>query len=358
MYNSGAKKALDIRYILFVLRERIKIMALVFISASLPILAVSFLVSSTYEVKTILMIEQVPMKMPFYQEALIFRSRPEGVNLHKHSIMLRGSAIASLVARSLSDTTRSFLIGSNSDGAFSQALHLITSWAPISSDQSTEPTQTVEAIISKIFRSTNLITVNTRAPNIIELASYAADPRVAFEVVSQYIEVYSAENLANNRKDVSRALDFVRQQWTQAEAEFQQAQLALLTTKRSHDIVTSSTRVDNLALSAQLNHLEYRATLAQEKYNMLSKKLMEAEIQFAEISNNIRVVNPPELPVSPSGRVKVKIRLLAVLAGLLFGLSAAFIVEFFRDLVNSEDDLEADLRRQIVAIIPNLDGSP
>ncbi len=349
------KKALDIRFILLVLRERIKVITVVFMAAFLPLLAVSFLVTPIYEVKATLLIEQVPIKMPFNQDAFLFPSRPASVDLKKHSILLRGSAIAGKVARALSAESRSKLLAYTRPGPLSQTVGWIKSIMPTAHPAVVDSTQIIHTRILNMIRKTNLIIIETRAPNIIKIASYADDPALAFELVAKFIRVYSAENLTSNQQEVARALDFVSQQLHKAGNDYQATQSALLAAKRKHDIVTPTAQIEDLELSAKLDHLLYRADLAKEKYNMLATKLMEAEIHFAEISNNIRLVDPPDLPTIPSGRTRLKIRLLAVLAGLVLGLSAGFIVEYFRDLVNGEDDLSRDLQDRIIALIPRLD---
>ncbi|MBI4346749.1 MAG: polysaccharide biosynthesis tyrosine autokinase [Elusimicrobia bacterium] len=70
---------------------------------------------------------------------------------------------------------------------------------------------------------------------------------------------------------------------------------------------------------------------------------MKTELSGTLLGNNIRIVDPAELPERPSKPRKKRLLLLAALGGLLLGALAAFAVEALDQSIRSQEDVEQKL---------------
>jgi tyrosine-protein kinase Etk/Wzc len=102
----------------------------------------------------------------------------------------------------------------------------------------------------------------------------------------------------------------------------------------------------------ELAALTRRSEVDAELYTFLLKKHEEARIARAGIVGNVRVLDPslsPDKPVSPRKKRNLA---MALLAGLLFGITLALWLEFTDDSIKSIEDVERDLGLNSYGVIP------
>jgi tyrosine-protein kinase Etk/Wzc len=90
-------------------------------------------------------------------------------------------------------------------------------------------------------------------------------------------------------------------------------------------------------------------------YTFLLQKHEEARIAKASTISNINVVDPaitPDLPVKPQ---KKKNLLLGLLVGLMFGVGAAFFMDYLDDTVKDEEEAKRALGWPLLAMIPAIE---
>jgi len=91
-------------------------------------------------------------------------------------------------------------------------------------------------------------------------------------------------------------------------------------------------------------------------YMFLLQKHEEARILKASTISNIKVVDPaitPDLPVKPQ---KKKNLLLGLLVGLMFGVGAAFFMDYLDDTIKDEEEAKRALGWPLLALIPAIEG--
>jgi tyrosine-protein kinase Etk/Wzc len=91
-------------------------------------------------------------------------------------------------------------------------------------------------------------------------------------------------------------------------------------------------------------------------YMFLLQKHEEARIVKASTISNIKVVDPaitPDFPVKPQ---KKKNLLLGLLVGLMFGVGAAFFIDYLDDSIKDEEEARRALGWPMLALIPAIKG--
>jgi succinoglycan biosynthesis transport protein ExoP len=100
--------------------------------------------------------------------------------------------------------------------------------------------------------------------------------------------------------------------------------------------------------------LEREVTTNREMYNALLSKVKELSLSGGIDLNNIRIVEPAELPLAPSGVSRGMTLILGGLLGLFLGIGFAFFLEHFSNTIKTPDDVEQYIELPVIAIIPQV----
>jgi uncharacterized protein involved in exopolysaccharide biosynthesis len=91
----------------------------------------------------------------------------------------------------------------------------------------------------------------------------------------------------------------------------------------------------------------------QQLYEAVLKRLKETGISGGLETNNVRIVQEatvPSLPIRPRKTLNL---LLSVAVGLVAGVAAAFVVEYFDTTVRSPEEVERRLGLPVIGIVPS-----
>jgi len=102
----------------------------------------------------------------------------------------------------------------------------------------------------------------------------------------------------------------------------------------------------------QYGILKREADSNQQLYDVLLKRLKETGLSQGLDTNNVRIVEPATAPPIPVKPRKVLNIALAVVVGLILGLSVAFFVEYMDDTVRTPEQVERALGVPVFALIP------
>jgi len=92
-------------------------------------------------------------------------------------------------------------------------------------------------------------------------------------------------------------------------------------------------------------------------YMFLLQKHEEARIAKASTISNIKVVDPAITPDNPVKPQKKKNLLLGLLVGLMFGVGAAFFMDYLDDTIKDEEEAKRALGWPLLAMIPAIESS-
>jgi len=99
--------------------------------------------------------------------------------------------------------------------------------------------------------------------------------------------------------------------------------------------------------------LEREVETNKALYEVLLNKLKETKINETMKKSNIRIIEPAQIPQSPSGmQKKVSIVLGFFILGLMGGLGLVFLLEYVETQIRTEEDVKHYLQLPVMGIIP------
>lgn len=106
----------------------------------------------------------------------------------------------------------------------------------------------------------------------------------------------------------------------------------------------------------EFNRLKREVDLYTDMTTLLERKNQEALIKRSEKPEEVNIVKPALLPLSPINPPQtVATGMLGVIIGFIFGLVVAFIVETFDTSLGAIEDVEKTLKTPVLGVIPQVD---
>ncbi|MBI4277006.1 MAG: polysaccharide biosynthesis tyrosine autokinase [Armatimonadetes bacterium] len=94
----------------------------------------------------------------------------------------------------------------------------------------------------------------------------------------------------------------------------------------------------------------------EQVFSLLSQRLFEAKILEASLLPGMRIVDPAQVPGSPTSPNRAVNTLLGLVVGLLFGVVAAFAAESLDNSFRTVNEVERVVELPVVGTIPTLGG--
>jgi len=99
--------------------------------------------------------------------------------------------------------------------------------------------------------------------------------------------------------------------------------------------------------------LEREVTTNREIYNALLSRVKELSLAGESDLNNIRIVEPAQLPLAPMSSKNLTLPLGGIL-GLFLGIGFAFFLEYLENTIKTPDDVEQHLELPVLGVIPRV----
>ena len=100
--------------------------------------------------------------------------------------------------------------------------------------------------------------------------------------------------------------------------------------------------------------LEKEAQANQDQYKVLIKKLKDLNLSDSGIESGIEIIERAELPTVPIAPKKKKNLTLGAILGLVLGLGAVLVIEYFDPTLQTPEELESCLEVPVLASIPRM----
>lgn len=110
--------------------------------------------------------------------------------------------------------------------------------------------------------------------------------------------------------------------------------------------------------STQYNILQREVDTNRQLYDALLQRYKEIGVAGGVGVNNISVVDPAEMPDSPSSPKLVINLALALLAGAAIGVALAFALEQFEDTLGDPSEVPEKLGVPLIGVVPKVDEAP
>jgi capsular exopolysaccharide synthesis family protein len=187
-------------------------------------------------------------------------------------------------------------------------------------------------VIAKLGFAPKISAAEVGQTNEINLTATARTPALAAKVANTYAQTF----VAYQRTSAVNAIIAAEQQ-LQLQITALDAQLKPLEVGASPSAGTTAT---------------IAALAGQEA--VLKEQLAQLQVAAAETPGGVEVVSPASPPTSPSSPKPVRDIGIALVIGLLLGLGAEFVVEYFDDKVYTKDEAERIGDVQVLAIVPRV----
>jgi len=147
-------------------------------------------------------------------------------------------------------------------------------------------------------------------------------------------------NLAKQQilDELKRQMDFLEAQ--------EQSFLSQQDSKRQNALKLGKNEIEYLNLEREVN-------TNREMYDALLAKVKELSLAGGVDLNNIRIIEPAELPSAPSGMKSMTLVLGGIL-GIFLGIGFAFFLEYLDFRIKTPDDIEKNVGLPVLGIIPRM----
>lgn len=171
------------------------------------------------------------------------------------------------------------------------------------------------------------------------------NPRVA--EVQQKIRTYR-EQIGENRGTLEERL---KADYERAVRDERAIKLALERAK--------SEAVQQNQSASQYGALKADVDTMTALYTDFLQKTKQADLQLVEQHNNLRVIEPADVPAAPIGPMRLRTILIGFLVSLIGGIGLAFFLEYLDNTVKSVEDIVRVAQLPTLAVIPSINaGAP
>lgn len=166
------------------------------------------------------------------------------------------------------------------------------------------------------------------------------------DVVSTKNLIQQAEN--KRQAEVNKVVESLRAGFVAAEASERNLEAAFESQKREA-VALNRTGIE-LAI------LQREADSHRQIWEMLTQRLKETDLTSDIKTNNIRVIDPAELPRAPRGADRMAEIRSGVLWGLVLGIAFAFVVEFLDSRIKTGEELSSLIDAPFMGMLPLAPG--
>jgi len=354
-------KTIDLTDYIQVLKEHRKQILFVFFIIFIPIFIISFEIVDTFESDATLFIEKVPLRT----EEIIFRRGSSRIDITKELVRLKSMDFAKKITKSFNEITFKHLYEELSlrERIFQRIKGIIGENAynflkKIMGRTGSVKIETPEFIIREVTEKVmELKTIKYRGEGVITIEAKSDDPVVSYTIVQEYIDIWKATNLRENKQDIDNAKEFIESEVQKARNQFKQAEENYRKYREylGLPIQRPIAEQNYLDLDPELANLASEVRSTEKNYNAWNTKLKEMLVWEKLIKSDISVIDPPKIPEEPSGSGKNKTRIFAFFLALTVSVGLPLLVDFLKDYVKKPMDIKQTIDVPVVSIIPNME---
>jgi capsular exopolysaccharide synthesis family protein len=195
------------------------------------------------------------------------------------------------------------------------------------------------------------------------------DPKLAARISNTVSEIFVAENLSNQlfiSKDVLQTLQ-VSQNSPNARQLYESLP-QVVSNNLVQGLKTEYAKLESQQAEMSQKLTEKHPTMVAIRSNMRALRMqinaetdkvvqsLKTELSGQLKGNNVRIVDPAQIPESPIRPKKLMNLLLGLVGGLLAGVVLAYLIELIDQTVRTQDDIEKRLNLPFLGIIPMSGG--
>ncbi|RJR33958.1 MAG: hypothetical protein C4576_27135 [Desulfobacteraceae bacterium] len=173
-------------------------------------------------------------------------------------------------------------------------------------------------------------------------------------LVKSYIDVWTAVNLEESKKGIRAEREFSQAQREEANQKFLEAERDLIEFKKKYEIPTAVKIAPDITIQLEMQRLQSRIEAAKDRFDLMDRVFLETRRKEEGIVGNIKILNPPAIPLNPSKSSGNKIILFGTLIGPMLGLLLILGVDYLRGSIRHESEITSAVNIPIIGTIPKV----
>jgi uncharacterized protein involved in exopolysaccharide biosynthesis len=182
----------------------------------------------------------------------------------------------------------------------------------------------------------------------------ALDKAVAPVLLQGCIDLCRSANEEENKLSVKAETQFVQSERDRADQNLDVAEKNLIDFRKKFGIPAEVEVTRDVTLQLELKRLEFNLDMAKKRFNYVEQLTTETQMREAGVIGNVKIVNSPSRPMSPSRSLGWGIIGAGFAIGLVLGVGIIFLLEFLEGPLRHQVDIETVTRVPILGIIPKI----
>ncbi len=188
----------------------------------------------------------------------------------------------------------------------------------------------------------------------VTIVGISLDREMAAVLVQSYIDVWVAMNMEANKSLIRHELEFTKTQKDEYYAQLKNSENELRLFKLKFEIPPALTSVTDMELQSQLDVLQNAVESSSERYKRLDDIFTELSRKEKAVVNNIKLINPPQMPLSPSKDMRIKIILMGLFLGAAAGIAPILAWDFYKGNIRHKKDVYSAVDIPIIGKLPSI----
>lgn len=218
---------------------------------------------------------------------------------------------------------------------------------PLTSNMAITP-----ARLNKLSQRVEIIGDTRKGTIQITGITFAQD--MATVLVQSYLDVWVAMNMESNKSLIRHELDFTQSQKDDYYRRFKEAEKELLSFKKTFEIPPALSSVTDMELQSQLDVLQNKVISTKERHKRIDDIFLDLSRKEKAVVNNIKVLNPPQVPIDPSKNMQLQIILLGLLFGAALSIGPILALDYFKGNIRHKKDIANTIDVPIIGRLPSI----
>ncbi len=189
---------------------------------------------------------------------------------------------------------------------------------------------------------------------IIQITGTTFAQDMAAVLVQSYLDVWIALNMEANKSLIRHELEFTQSQKDDYFLKLKEAEKELRSFKQTFEIPPALSSVTDMELQSQLDVLQSKVANASERYKRIDDIFLDLTRKEKSVVNNIKILNPPQIPIEPSENLQPKIILIGLLIGAACAIGPILLIDYVKGTIRHKNDIASAVDIPIIGRLPDI----
>ena len=190
--------------------------------------------------------------------------------------------------------------------------------------------------------------------SMIKITASSFQQEIAQKIVQAYLDVYLHYNLQENKESVRSKRAFISKQREKAYQGYKEAEQEMIDYRQSYGIPGDFVQARDIEIQLKLNRLESNLGLSKERYQYMDQMYMDIMQKEAGITNNLKILEHPTSPTTPSRKKDHKLRNRINILGFLVLIATILLLDYIKSPLRHEKDIQSAVQIPIIGYLPRI----